>query len=117
MTVELLRYANRAKVAEALTSRGYEVTRMTVNRWARGNEMPSIAERMILELFGHTEKSPGQSSDWSRLMERIDAIAEAVEARTPEERILDSVDDGPAPELGGGAAPAPGGGRAPALGQ
>lgn len=53
MTVEVLRYANRAAVAKALTAQGYEVTRMTVNRWARGGEMPRVAEGMILRLFGH----------------------------------------------------------------
>jgi len=53
MTVELLAYANRQKIAEALTERGYSVTRMTVNRWAKGGEMPAIAARMILALFGH----------------------------------------------------------------
>jgi hypothetical protein len=53
MTVELLRYANREAVAQALTESGYSVTRQTVNRWARGDEMPGIAQRMILVLFGH----------------------------------------------------------------
>lgn len=59
MTVELLRYANRQAVAKRLTDDGYSVTRQTVNRWARGDEMPSIAQRMILELFGHDPSRPG----------------------------------------------------------
>jgi hypothetical protein len=70
MAVELLAYANRQKVADALTEHGYAVTRMTVNRWARGGEMPGIAARMILELFGHrsdTTKEP--PPDWARAME------------------------------------------------
>jgi hypothetical protein len=70
MAIEFLSYANRAKVAEALTQRGYEVTRMTVNRWARGGEMPEIAARMIAQLFGHrsdTTKEP--PPDWARAME------------------------------------------------
>ena len=61
MALSLLTYANRAKVAEALTASGYPVTRMTVNRWAAGGEMPGIATRMILRLFLHdpdTAKEP-----------------------------------------------------------
>jgi hypothetical protein len=53
MAVSLLTYANRAKVAEALTRAGYPVTRVTVSRWAAGGEMPTISARMIGELFGH----------------------------------------------------------------
>jgi len=53
MATSILTYANRAKVAEALTAEGYPVTRMTVNRWAAGAEMPGIAARMVLKLFGH----------------------------------------------------------------
>jgi hypothetical protein len=70
MAVELLAYANRQKVADALTEHGYAVTRMTVNRWARGSEMPEIAARMIAQLFGHrsdTTKEP--PPDWARAME------------------------------------------------
>lgn len=70
MAAHLLTYANRQKVAEALTERGYSVTRMTVNRWARGGEMPEIAARMILDLFGHTPdttKSP--PPEWAGEME------------------------------------------------
>lgn len=55
MAVSLLRYANREAVAQALTEQGYSVTRQTVNRWARGDEMPSIAARMVASLFGHAE--------------------------------------------------------------
>ena len=71
MAVALLKYANRAKVAEALTARGYSVTRKTVNRWAGGDEIPGIAARMVLELFDHapdTEKSP--QPEWARAMEQ-----------------------------------------------
>ena len=78
MTVELLRYANRAKVAEALTAQGYDVTRMTVNRWAAGGEMPGIAQRMILSLFGHNEESPDQSLDWPGLVKQLSSIQETV---------------------------------------
>jgi hypothetical protein len=53
MAASLLQYANREAVAQALTARGYTVSRATVNRWARGKEMPEIAGRMIAELFGH----------------------------------------------------------------
>jgi hypothetical protein len=38
-------------VAQALTAQGYEVTRQTVNRWARGDEMPTVAAQMIARLF------------------------------------------------------------------
>ena len=69
MTVELLAYANRQKVAEALTERGYSVTRMTVNRWARGNEMPAIAVRLILEIFGHNPDTTNEPPPWARALE------------------------------------------------
>lgn len=86
MTVELLRYANRAKVAEALTSRGYEVTRMTVNRWARGNEMPVIAERMILALFGHeTQNEPPPAG---RLETKLDMVLWALRISQEEQADL-----------------------------
>ena len=78
MTVELLAYANRQKVAEALTDRGYSVTRMTVNRWARGGEMPGIAARMILELFRHTETPLPQVEE---RLESIEAKVDSVLAR------------------------------------
>lgn len=63
MAVSLLRYANRAKVARALTDRGYKVTRMTVNRWAAGAIPPVIAARMIAELFADAEEAPPPSGD------------------------------------------------------
>jgi hypothetical protein len=70
MAVELLAYANRQKVADALTEHGYAVTRMTVNRWARGSEMPEIAARMILDLFGHTPETRKQPPpEWARVMQ------------------------------------------------
>ena len=71
MAAELLTYANRQKVADALTERGYSVTRMTVNRWARGGEMPEIAARMILDLFGHTpETTKAPPPEWAGAMEQ-----------------------------------------------
>jgi hypothetical protein len=42
---------------------------MTVNRWARGAEMPEIAGRMIGELFGHTA---GHESRPARVGETAD---------------------------------------------
>lgn len=83
---QLLAYANRAAVAAALSERGYEVSRVTVNRWAAGREMPGIAQRMILELFLHspdTTKEP--ALDWDGLMDTLDAIAVKVEAMTLDE--------------------------------
>jgi thioesterase domain-containing protein len=67
MAVALLAYANRAKVAEALTAQGYPVTRVTVNRWANGADMPEIAARMILELFGHTPETTKEAAppEWA----------------------------------------------------
>lgn len=70
MAVALLKYANRAKIADALTEQGYPVTRMTVNRWASGTEMPGIARRMVMALFGHepdTTKAP--PPEWAGAME------------------------------------------------
>jgi hypothetical protein len=93
MAASLLKYANREKVAQALTAQGYSVTRMTVNRWARGDEMPEIAARMIASLFSHeagTQKEP--PPDWGRLMERVEDIALAVDARRPEERQEDAAE-------------------------
>jgi len=70
MVIDLLRYANRQKVADALTERGYRVHRVTVNRWAAGAEMPEIAARMILELFGHSpDKTKEPPPEWARAME------------------------------------------------
>jgi hypothetical protein len=78
MAVAVLTYANRAKVAEALTEQGYPVSRVTVSRWARGGEMPEIAARMILELFGHTPNTTKEAAppEWAeRLFEKVDAMA------------------------------------------
>jgi hypothetical protein len=78
MAVALLAYANRARVAEALTAQGYPVTRVTVNRWANGADMPEIAARMILELFGHTPETTKEAAppEWAeRLFEKLDAMA------------------------------------------
>jgi hypothetical protein len=78
MTVELLRYANREAVAQALTESGYSVTRQTVNRWARGDEMPGIARRMILALFGHEPDAHREAAPrWAgRLVANVEAIAQ-----------------------------------------
>ena len=94
----------------------------TISRWESGG-LPQTWEQLdqyakalgqpIVLRFGHKEESLPQSLDWGRLMERVDAIAEAVDARSPEERLLDAVDDGSGPTPAGGAAPAAGGGRAP----
>lgn len=73
MAASLLTYANRQKVAEALTARGYPVSRMTVNRWARGSEMPGIAATMILELF-HSPNTAKRPPPWA------EAIADDVAA-------------------------------------
>ncbi len=91
MSVELLRLANRQKVADALTAQGYSVTRMTVNRWAGGSEMPTIAARMICELFGHApdtkETLPPQ---WARgLVDEVLAAVQASSAESALERIVD----------------------------
>jgi hypothetical protein len=95
MAVSLLRYANREKVAQALTEQGYSVTRMTVNRWARGAEMPEIAARMIAELFSHADTKEAAPPQWAgRLMRTVDAIAEKVGVSRDDEQaaILDGVD-------------------------
>jgi hypothetical protein len=68
MALSLLKYANRAKVAEALTEQGYEVTRMTVNRWAAGSEMPEVAARMIAELFGHDPDTQKSAPAWAEAL-------------------------------------------------
>ena len=68
MAVSLLTYANRAKVAEALTEQGYEVSRMTVNRWAAGSEMPAVAARMIAELFGHDPDTTKEPPPWAEAL-------------------------------------------------
>jgi hypothetical protein len=79
MAVSLLRYANREKVAQALTEQGYSVTRMTVNRWAKGAEMPEVAARMIAELFSHTDNKEAPRPEWAEeLMSTVDAIADKV---------------------------------------
>ena len=80
MAVAVLTYANRAKVAEALTRGGYPVTRMTVNRWAAGAEMPAIAARMVIELFEHTPGTTKEAAPpiWA---ERLQASIEAVYER------------------------------------
>ena len=75
MAVSLLRYANREKVAQALTEQGYSVTRMTVNRWAKGAEMPEIAARMIAALYGLGEPKEAPRPEWAEeLLEEIAAI-------------------------------------------
>jgi len=60
--IDLLRYANRRKVADALTAAGYDVSRATVNRWARGKEMPPIAARLIREMFGAQSEAAPEAS-------------------------------------------------------
>lgn len=78
MAVELLTYANREKVAQALTAQGYEVTRQTVNRWARGDEMPAVAAQMIARLFGHNEEAaPGVPERLNKIDMYLRAIATA----------------------------------------
>ncbi len=113
MSVELLRLANRQKVADALTAQGYSVTRMTVNRWAGGSEMPTIAARMICELFGHapdTKEAP--PPQWARgLVDEVLAAVQAFSAESALERIVDRLaarlellllpDDADAHEAGG----------------
>lgn len=85
MTVELLRYANREAVAQALTDGGYSVTRQTVNRWARGDEMPGIAERMILGLFGHDPDAAKEPPLVGRLDAKMDIALWALNV-SPEEQ-------------------------------
>jgi hypothetical protein len=77
MAVAVLTYANRAAVARALTERGYSVSKMQVNRWAGGAEMPTIAARMILELFLHGPDMPKEplQPEWvERLQQTVDSI-------------------------------------------
>jgi DNA-binding XRE family transcriptional regulator len=83
MAASLLKYANREAVAQALTERGYSVSRATVNRWARGKEMPDIAARMIAELFQHptTETAP---PEWARRLAQDTALS-VIEALAPPE--------------------------------
>lgn len=125
MTVELLRYANRAKIAEALTNQGYEVHRVTVNRWARGREMPRIAERMILALFGHDPDTTKEAAppQWAERLETriisevranrevlIEALAVGFAEQAARELDADSDDEGPhgiADQPLGGAGPKP----------
>jgi len=65
MVISLLRYANREAVAQALTERGYVVSRATVNRWARGKETPEIAARMVAQLFGHEPDTQKSAPAWA----------------------------------------------------
>ncbi len=93
MTVELLRYANRQKVADALTAQGYSVTRMTVNRWAGGSKMPTIAARMICELFGHHDTKEALPPQWARgLVDEVLAAVQASSAESALDRIVDRLD-------------------------
>lgn len=85
MTVDLLRLANREAVARALTAGGYSVTRQTVNRWARGDEMPGIAQRMILALFGHASDTPKEPLQSERLDAKMDIALWALRV-SPEEQ-------------------------------
>lgn len=78
MAVSLLQYANREAVAKALTAQGYSVSRNTVNRWARGAEMPTIAARMIGELFGHHEHEEAAPHWAERLAD--DAVGKVIGA-------------------------------------
>jgi hypothetical protein len=103
MALELLKYANRAKVATALTESGYPVTRMTVNRWAAGGEMPGIAQRMVLALFGHTRATKEPPPEWARAIQsKLDAIydrqdtimaRQAVVADTATQRVIEALTD------------------------
>jgi len=80
MAASLLRYANREKVAQALTIGGYRVSRATVNRWARGDEMPEIAARMIAELFGHQHNKEAPPPTWATgLVEDVPTTKAGVE--------------------------------------
>lgn len=83
MAVAVLTYANRAAVARALTERGYTVSKMQVNRWAGGAEMPPIAARMILELFLHGPEMPKEAAppEWA---ERLQATVDSIHARQDE---------------------------------
>ena len=83
MAVSLLTYANRAKVAEALTEQGYEVSRMTVNRWAAGSEMPAVAARMIATLFGHDPDTTKSPPAWAEGLADKTAM-KVIEALAPE---------------------------------
>lgn len=115
---DYLRIFEAKALAEELTKAGHSISERTAQRWKRGVTKPKPQDihairRLVGATLPHTEISPGQSFDWSGLMERVDAIAEAVGAKTPEERLLDDVDDGTEPEPGGGAAPVGGGAQAP----
>lgn len=92
MAVSLLQYANREKVAQALTLEGYPVTRMTVNRWARGDEMPEIAARMIGGLFGHLDTKEAPPPQWATgLIRTVDAIAEKLGVTDDEQAVAGAV--------------------------
>lgn len=110
MTVELLRYANREKVAQALTEGGYRVSRNTVNRWARGDEAPPIVHRMIAALFGHDpDRRP--SSDVATILSAIEVnrrlFLEAVAAQYAELAALLRGQDSDDEELPGSTGPRP----------
>lgn len=49
----LMRYANAAKVADALG-----VSRATAARWSRGESGDELALRGVRQLFGHMQKTP-----------------------------------------------------------
>lgn len=68
MAISLLEFANRQKVADALTEQGYVVSRATVNRWASGKNMPEPAARMIAKLFGHDPDTPKSAPAWAEAL-------------------------------------------------
>jgi hypothetical protein len=91
MAASILKYANREAVAQALTERGYTVSRATVNRWARGKEMPEIAGLMIAELFGHPDMTK-EAPPWAEpLVADVPAIRQVVESSAVELATLRAV--------------------------
>ena len=74
---QLLRWANKREVARELTRRGYDVSGETLNRWVREEkEIPSVVERMVLELYGIPDTTKQPPPEWARAVaeESADAV-------------------------------------------
>lgn len=114
--MDMLKVFEAKALAEALTDAGHSVSERTVQRWKAGKTKPKPQDvRAIRNLVGaqlalDAEKSRPQPSDWNRLMERVDAIVVAVDARVGEtraERLIRLAAEGigtpPAPDAAAGS--------------
>lgn len=72
---QLLRWANRREVARELTRRGFDVSGETLNRWVREErEVPSIVERMVLDMYGMTQEEAAEPVWVRRLETKLDLV-------------------------------------------